>query len=177
MAVKRTRTYRNNYYTDSRKHLYVYGNAAPNPEVLPEQRNGKAAERRKTSSQVKKNRNRAMNMSVAYVTFLMAAAITAVLLCVMYLRLQSEIINRSENITALQEELAQLTEENDAAYQAAQNSINLQTIRERAINELGMVSAADGQVVEYESEAGDSVTQYNDIPSEGILAESDNTTE
>ena len=38
-------------------------------------------------------------------------------------------------------------------------------------NDLGMVYAAKGSVVEYESPAEDYVKQYNEIPESGILAE------
>ena len=79
---------------------------------------------------------------------------------------------RSENITALQEELSDLTEANDTAYNAAADSVNLQEIRDKAMNELGMVYAANGNVVEYDSPTSDYVKQYNEIPSDGILAKS-----
>lgn len=112
-----------------------------------------------------------MNMSPAYAVFLVAAAVCAVFICVAYLKLQSDIVNRSENISALQEKLADLTDENDTAYNAAADSVNLEEIRSKAMNEMGMVYAAQGNVVEYESPTSDYVKQYNDIPSDGVLAE------
>ena len=42
----------------------------------------------------------------------------------------------------------------------------------KAMNELGMVYAANGNVVEYDSPTSDYVKQYNEIPSDGILAKS-----
>ena len=74
--------------------------------------------------------------------------------------------------TALQKELSNLTEANDTAYNAAADSVNLQEIRDKAMNELGMVYAANGNVVEYDSPTSDYVKQYNEIPSDGILAKS-----
>ncbi len=65
-----------------------------------------------------------------------------------------------------------LTEANDTAYNAAVDSVNLQEIRDKAMNELGMVYAANGNVVEYDSPTSDYVKQYNEIPSDGILAKS-----
>ncbi|GAA0274653.1 hypothetical protein GCM10008922_36480 [Faecalicatena contorta] len=111
-------------------------------------------------------------MSPAYAVFLVAAAVCAVFICVAYLKLQSDIVNRSENISALQEKLADLTDENDTAYNAAADSVNLEEIRSKAMNEMGMVYAAQGNVVEYESPTSDYVKQYNDIPSDGVLAKS-----
>ena len=98
-----------------------------------------------------KNRNRAMSISPAYAVFLTAAAVCAVLICVLYLNLQSEVVSRSENVTAMQEQLADLTEANNTAYNSAADSVNLETVRDRAMNEMGMVYAAQGTIVEYDS--------------------------
>lgn len=121
---------------------------------------------------VVKNRNRAMSISPAYAVFLTAAAVCAVLICVLYLNLQSEVVSRSENVTAMQEQLADLTEANNTAYNSAADSVNLETVRDRAMNEMGMVYAAQGTIVEYDSPEGDYVKQYNDIPESGVLAKS-----
>lgn len=152
---------------------YVYGNTVRQPEILPKKRvQEKPKNPARTSRQVRKNRRRALSMSPAYVAFQMIAAICAVMICVGYLRLQSDIVSRSENISALQEELADLTEQNDTAYHAAADSVNLEEIRSKAMNEMGMVYAAQGNVIEYESLTGDYVKQYSDIPSDGVLAKS-----
>lgn len=164
--------------TRSQRQMYVYGNAVPKPEVLPERkREVKPQEDLTTSRQVRKNRKRAASISPGYARFLMVASVCAVCICVMFLRLQSDIVSRSEHITSLQEDLAELTEENDTAYQAAENSVNLEQIREKAQNELGMVYASQGSVVEYDNPQENSVTQYNDIPEDGILAQSRNVSE
>ena len=152
--------------------FYVYGSAVPKQEALPERRKEERPVWKQTSSQVKKNRRRALDMSPIYTGFLTVAAVCAVFICVVYLQLQSELVQRSENITALQEELSDLTEANDTAYNAAADSVNLQEIRDKAMNELGMVYAANGNVVEYDSPTSDYVKQYNEIPSDGILAKS-----
>lgn len=156
---------------------YVYDNIARQPEVPPVQVPvGEPEYRQKTSRQVLKNRRRALSMNTAYVVFLACAAILAVIICFMYLRLQSETVSRSENITALQRELEELTEKNDAAYQAASDSINLNTVRDRALNELGMVYASQGRVVSYKNPTTDCVKKYNDIPENGVLAKSGSLT-
>lgn len=156
---------------------YVFDNIARQPEVPPVQASvGEPEHRQKTSSQVLKNRKRALSMNTAYVVFLACAAIAAVVICFLYLRLQSETVSRSENITALQRELEDLTEKNDTAYQAAADSVNLNTVRDRALNELGMVYASQGRVVSYKNPTTDRVKQYNDIPENGVLAKSGNLT-
>ena len=124
-----------------------------------------------------KNRNRAMSISPAYAVFLAVAAVCAVLICVLYLNLQADVRSRSEHVTAMQEQLADLTEANDTAYNAAADSVNLETVRQKAMNEMGMVYASEGTVVEYDSPAGEYVKQYNDIPESGVLAKSSSISE
>lgn len=157
---------------------YVYGSAARQPEAYPGRAPiGESEHRQKTSSQVIKNRKRALSINAAYAVFLASAAIIAVVICFLYLSLQAETVRRSENITALQKELAGLTEKNDAAFQAAEDSIDLQTVWDRAVNELGMVYVAQGRVVPYKNPTNDCVKQYNDIPENGVLAKSGNLKE
>ena len=42
---------------------------------------------------------------------------------------------------------------------------------ERATGEMGMVYAAEGNLVEYESPEEDSVVQFGDIPAHGIVVQ------
>ena len=112
-------------------------------------------------------------MNAAYVLFLTVAATVALLLCVNYVRLQSEMTQRSKQVTALQEQLADLKEENTTKYNAVVDSVNLDEVRARAINELGMTYASPDQIVEYDNPATDYVKQYDNIPESGVLAQSD----
>ena len=180
MAARRQVSAQRRAYSpdSSRRQAYVYGNTVRQPEVLPKRRPEARPERpKRTSRQVRRNRNRAMNMSPAYAVFLTVAAISAVLICVAYLKQQSDIVSRSEHISVLQEELAELTEQNDTAYNAANDSVNLEQIRSKAMNEMGMVYAAQGNVIEYDSPTSDYVKQYDDIPSDGVLAKSKDATD
>lgn len=153
--------------------FYVYGNAVRQAEPLPKRvPEAQPEQRRQMSRQVAKNRHRAKSISPAYAVFLAAAAACAVLVCMVYLSLQSEVVSRSEKVTAMQEQLADLTEANDTAYNAAADSVNLVTVRDRAMNELGMVPEAEGSVVEYDRPSGEYVKQYSDIPESGVLAKS-----
>ena len=124
-----------------------------------------------------KNRHRAQRISPAYATFLIVAAVCAVFICVMYLRLQADVLNRADQITALQQELTDLKESNNTAHQEAEDSVNLETVREKAMNEMGMVYESQGNVVEYkvihyQSPTSDYVKQYDNIPEDGVLAQS-----
>ena len=178
MASGRTsRNYRQHNMAGQER-FYVYGNAVRKAEAVPVRRREiQPAQPKRTSSQVRKNRNRAMSINPAYAVFLAAAAVCAVMLCMLYLKLQSDVMNRSENVTALQQELADLTEANDTAYNAAADSVNLKEIKDRAMDEMGMVYASEGTVIEYDSPTGSYVKQYSDIPKDGILAQSKDVSE
>ena len=150
-ANYRTSKYRTTSLSERDKSgFYVYGNTVRQAETLP----------RKTKSPYSQQREQTKRTS------------SRVLICVLYLNLQSEVVSRSENVTAMQEQLADLTEANNTAYNSAADSVNLETVRDRAMNEMGMVYAAQGTIVEYDSPEGDYVKQYNDIPESGVLAKS-----
>ena len=175
MASRYIRNNRSNGYRgNSQAQVYVYGNAVRQAEPLPKRvPEAQPEQRRQMSRQVAKNRHRAKSISPAYAVFLAAAAVCAVLVCMVYLSLQSEVVSRSEKVASMQEQLADLTEANDTAYNAAADSVNLVTVRDRAMNELGMVPESEGSVVEYDRPAGEYVKQYSDIPESGVLAKSD----
>ena len=129
-AGKRRYTNEPSRDTDRRRQLYVYGNAVPKPEFVPERQQEVPGRQRKTSAQVKKNRNRARQINPAYVMFLAVATVIAVVVCIHYLQLRAELTQHSRQITALQEELNDLTEKNDTAYSAAEDSVNLEELEE-----------------------------------------------
>lgn len=69
-----------------------------------------------------------------------------------------------KNIAALESQLAELKTENDDEYNRVVTSVDLEQIRDIAINELGMVYADQDQVILYDGEGSDYVKQYADIP-------------
>ena len=154
--------------------MYVYGNVVPKQEPVQEpRRQAHERPRRKESPQVQRNRRRAMGMNPGYVVFLSIAAVLCLVICVNYVKKQSRLTGYSKNITALQEELAGLKEENNTKYNAVMDSVNLEEIREKAQKDLGMVYASPEQMVEYDRPSADYVRQYEDIPEDGVLAQSD----
>lgn len=84
-----------NRVTSDREKFYVYGNAVRQAEVQPKRRQEvRPAKTGKTSSQVMRNRNRAMKISPAYAIFFILAAVCTVAVCVVYIRLQTEVVTR-----------------------------------------------------------------------------------
>ena len=82
------------------RQAYMYGNIVTKPEYEPRRRKSSAKPKKKVSRQVQKNRNRALHINAAYVIFLAVAATVVLLLCVNYVRLQSELTRRSKHVTA-----------------------------------------------------------------------------
>lgn len=154
------------------RQMYVYGNVAAKPSCEPTRRE-EEEQRKQTSSQVRKNRRYALRMNPGYVMFLTVAAICALFICVNYVKLQSRITKCSENITALQAELTDMREENNTRYNFVMDSVNLDEIRTKAQDELGMVYASEDQIIEYTSPSADYVKQYETIPEDGVIAQSD----
>ncbi|MEE1085845.1 MAG: hypothetical protein U0L05_01545 [Schaedlerella sp.] len=164
---------RNTHKGYGQRQMYIYGNTVRKDNLMPQTVSYSSRKRKKETIRLKsRNKHISLEISPAYVRFLVIAAIVAVMLCVSYLQLQSEIVSRSENIALLQEELVQITEENNTAYQAVADSLNLEEVRNIAINELGMVYAAQGRVTEYKSPESSYVKQYSEIPQNGVLAKS-----
>ena len=84
--------------------------------------------------------------------------------CVTYLQLQAETTSRVKNIAALETELEDLKKENDDNYTRIMTSVDLDYIRDVAINELGMVYANEDQVILYDGGTKDYVRQSQDVP-------------
>lgn len=149
---------------------YVYGNAVRKDHVEIQT---PARQQKEVSQRVRANRSKAMHMSKGYVAFLAIAAIAVLFACMQYLQLQSEITSRSNYITALQQELADAKEANTTRYNVIMNSMNLEEIREIAIQDFGMVYAEADQIIKYQRPDGNAVTQFAGIPESGIIASSD----
>lgn len=148
---------------------YVSGNVVRKEAVTAPKR----VQQKEVSQRVRTNRSKAMHMNKGYVTFLAVAAIVTLFACVQYLQLQSDITSRSKRITSLQQELSAAKEANTTRYNVAMNTMNLEEIRDIAMNQFGMVYANEEQVIKYQSPTGKTVTRYAAIPGSGIVASSD----
>lgn len=70
-----------------------------------------------------------------------------------------------------QQELADAKEENTTRYNVVMDSVNLEEVRDRAINDLGMGYATSDQIIEYQNPVNDYVKQYESIPKSGVLGQ------
>ena len=136
--------------------MYIYGNTVRQAEVMPQRQ---------------EEPRKAMRMNPAYVMFLSIAAVAALVVCVWYLQVRAELTSRTEHITELQQELADAKEENTTRYNVVMDSVNLEEVRDRAINDLGMGYATSDQIIEYQNPVNDYVKQYESIPKSGVLGQ------
>lgn len=103
-------------------------------------------------------------LEIGYVIFVAIALITVAMILVRYVSIKSDITNSLNHISALEAQLNELKLENDATYSRINGNIDLEQIRDTAINELGMTYAKEGQTQTFVSEDGDYVRQLAKIP-------------
>lgn len=148
---------------------YIYGNTVRKVQPEPQRREEvQEPPKKKVSSQVRKNRKQALHMNSAYTVFLAIATVATLAACVWYLQLRFEGTSHVANIAAMEQELADLKEENTTRENSILDSVNLEVIRERALG-LGMVYVDSDQIITYQNPSGDYVKQYEEIPKSGVL--------
>lgn len=103
-------------------------------------------------------------MNPGFAVFLAISVIATLAVCALLLTMQAKVTNQSNTITRLQSELEALRDDNNAYEARLNSSVNLEYIRDVAINQLGMVYPTEGQVVYYERIESDYVRQYRDVP-------------
>ncbi len=123
-------------------------------------------ERKAVSAQAKRNREKALEMNVRYVVFLGVAAVLTVAICVNYLKLQAQYTAAQKTSTTLSAQLDNLRLDNDDEYNRIIASVNLEHVKDVAMNKLGMVYASADQIVTYQAPENDYVKQYQEIPSD-----------
>ncbi|MDD3794808.1 MAG: hypothetical protein PHE06_02320 [Lachnospiraceae bacterium] len=144
-------------------HTYVDGNTVRKIQPMPNYAEPKKAS---TSSATRKNREKALQMNLGYVVFLTAAAVITVMVCINYLKLQSQSTASQKTVTVLETQLSDLKLDNDSEYNRIISSVNLEQVKDVAMNELGMVYAAQSQIRTFGGAESDYVKQYQAIPAE-----------
>lgn len=162
---RRNGTQKNN----GRSSIYVEGNTVRKLNTMPERAPREERERvrerqQRISRSVQENRRRALQMSPGYVLFLTAAVALTLGVCAMFIQLQSEISTRMRNVAALESQILDMKTDNDATMNRIETSVNMEDIKNAAMNELGMVYPGQDQIVYFEVDANDYMNQYQDIP-------------
>lgn len=158
-----TRQQRRASYERNRYYTYADGNTVRKADFdVVEEINKKPV--RRVSDQAARNREKAARMNLKTVLFYTAfmAVVTVALLS--YIRLQSANTAAAKQIAALENELNTLKIDNEEEYSRIMSSVNMDEIRQRAIEDLGMQYAQEGQIVQVQGASNDYVRQYRDLP-------------
>ena len=83
-----------------------------------------------------------------------------------YLQQQALATSSQKKIASLESELAELRKVNADDLNRIETSVNLEEIRDIAINELGMIYATEENVVLYKNTSQNYVSQYGNVPQE-----------
>lgn len=121
-------------------------------------------QKKRRRNAARRNRERALHMSRGYVAFLTACVAVVAFAAVSLVQIQSQVTQRMENIAALESQITDLKADNDARYKEIVTSVDLDYIKDVAINELGMQYATEDQIVYYSVENNNFMDQYSDIP-------------
>ncbi|QUO21936.1 cell division protein FtsL [Clostridiaceae bacterium Marseille-Q4143] len=144
-----------------RQQRAIEGNTARKVQTLEYPSRERQPERRERRHAEKSN---VQYVNVLYMIFLAAASCMVLWSCVNYLQLQAETTSRVKHIASLETELEDLRKENNDNYTRIMTSVDLDHIRDVAINELGMVYAEPNQVILYDGGTDDYVRQNGSIP-------------
>lgn len=144
------------------------------PESMPDYRKERIrreqeereAELRRKKRIARKNQEKALRTSRRYVMFLSMGAVVFAMVAGAYIKIQSDITARMKTISKLESQIADLRAENDEAYKRISTAVDLDAIKDTAINELGMFYATSRQIVYYTVENDDYMNQYIAIPTE-----------
>lgn len=161
MAATQRRTYAQN--------TYIEGNTVRRMEAAPDyrrERKERLREEEKRSRQhaARRNQERALLINRGYVAFLTMAVIITAMASVGYIKLQSNITSHMKSISTLESQLEDIKADNAAAQKRINTAIDLNHIKDVAVNELGMVYASESQIVYYSIDNNDYMNQYEDIP-------------
>lgn len=166
-ALRETNNYRRTATNSGRRltNTYIDGNVVRRVQAVPKE-NRRQQQRRSTSVNARRNREKALRMNLPYVVFLTVVSIATVFVCVNFLQLQAQGITYRKEISNLESKLSSMKLANDNAYEDAVSSVNMDEVKSIAINELGMTYASEGQVITYSTQEGDYIRQYQEIPAE-----------
>lgn len=152
------------------KNYYVYGNTVRELEqpVRRERRSREEIEtaRRKKNRRnaARRNRERVLRMNKGYVVFLSLCVLLSAFAAVSLIQMQSQMSQRMKNVANLESQIANLRADNDAKYKELTTSVDLEYVKDVAMNQLGMTYATEEQVIYYSIDNENYMDQYSNIP-------------
>ncbi len=152
---------------------YYNGNAAKALNAIPDNWEEGFREReelRKAERDVRRSRREAqraelnfareIERSRSYLVFMSVAVMVVALFSIGYIKFNSDLTMRLNNISKLEKQVSNLTASNDSLSKRLGGTVLLSDIRDIAINEYGMVYPSDDQIVYYHIDNSDYMIQY-----------------
>lgn len=148
----RTNTYRTEVQGNVVRKVYVEPPYHQEEEQRPENRRHRKQEKN--------------TLSIPYCVFLAVACIAVLVVGANYLQQQAVNVNSQKTIASMGSQLTEMRKANDDNLNRIESSIDLDEIRRIAIEELGMKYATEENVILYENNSRNYVSQYEEIPQE-----------
>ena len=153
-----------NYYIDGNT-VRELEEATPVRQPRRDRRELEEAKRRKNRrNAARRNKERAMSMSMGYVAFLTCCVIISGVFASVLVNAQAKTTQEINRVANLESKVADLKADNDAKYKKITTSVDLNYIKDYAMNKLGMSYATEEQVVYYSVDKENYMDQYSDIP-------------
>ena len=154
-----------------KKTYYVNGSTVRQLEAQPVRRERidrtkiqEEQKKKRRRNAAKRNRERALHMSRGYVAFLTLCVGVVAFAAGALVQIQSQVTQRMEHIAALESQITDLKADNDARYKEIVTSVDLDYIKDVAMNQLGMQFATEEQIIYNSVENNNFMDQYSDIP-------------
>ena len=144
---------------------YEEGSALRKLSAVPQELPGEYPEeqpvrRQRTAGQ--RARNAQITPRFLIGTVVLCAAMVAFV--VGFLCLKEKIIEQNRHIASLENQINDLKSDNDAYYNKVMASVDLEAIREAAMDRLGMKYAEESQIQYYDTDGSSYVRQYQEVP-------------
>ena len=130
-----------------KKEYYVDGNTVRELHPQPERKQKpnkeeleKIRKKKQRKNAARRNRERALSMNKGYVAFLSVCVILSAITAFSLIQIQSQIRQRVKHIGVLESQLTEKKAHNDARYNEIITSVDLEYIKNVAVNELGISS-------------------------------------
>ena len=146
------------------RQMYIEGSAVRKLNTQPEREQPAKKKQRKVSKATQKNRAKATQMSPGYVVFLTVTSVITLFLCVYYVQLKAQLTTQMQSIAKQESALSTLKADNDALYNTVVASVDLEHVKDVAINELGMKFPSEEQIIQFDTAGSSYVRQYQDVP-------------
>lgn len=162
--MEREKRRKNDYYVD--------GNTVRRAEAAPDYRQRRQerineeeeAKERRRRRMVRREQERTLRVGRSYLTFLTMVMIVFGVFAGTYIKIQSDVTSRMDTVSNLESQIADLKAENDEAYKRLSTSVDLESVKKTALEELGMSYVKESQIVYYSVGDDDYMNQYGDIP-------------